>query len=207
VAGCELGGGKKREPAFGQAGGSGEREGGGVAGDLEPLPLAPLPRPLPVGVLPAPLGVPLAGDCLPLDLLPLPFAGEGMGGVTGAGWGTSRKASVTRNSQSSSRRGMKAAMRVSWTSASMYPSESCRSGTSWGRVTVSDEESGDERPRSRWRSKDCRRWSAVVAAGLRSKGSVDDVQILRRRSLMIWTRETLRFLARRTIVPHWLDER
>ena len=203
MAGCELGGGKKREPAFGRAGGSGES----VAGDLEPLPLAPLPRPLPVGVLPAPLGVPLAGDCLPLDLLPLPFAGEGMGGEAGAGWGTSRKASVTRNSQSSSRRGMKAAMRVSWTSASMYPSESCRSGTSWGRVTVSDEESGDERPRSRWRSKDCRRWSAVDAAGLRSKGSVDDVQILRRRSLMIWTRETLRFLARRTIVPHWLDER
>ena len=102
---------------------------------------------------------------------------------------------------------MKEAMRFSWISALMYPSGSCRSGTSWGRVTVSDEESGEERPRSRWRSKDCRRWSAVDAAELRRKGSVDEVLILRWSSLMIWTRGTLRFLARRTIVPHWLDER
>ena len=95
-----------------------------------------------------PLGVPFAGGCLPLARLPLPFTGGGTGGVVGAGCGTSRKASVMRINQSSSSRGMKAAMRVSWTSASMYPSESCRRGTSWGRVTVSDAESVEERPRS-----------------------------------------------------------
>ena len=45
------------------------------------------------------------------------------------------------------------------------------------------------------------------AAELTRKGSVAEVLILRWSSLMIWTREMLRFLARRTIAPHWLEER
>ena len=181
---CGLGGGKKREQAFGIVGGCDEGEREGSAGDLEPLPLAPLPRPLLDGVRPAPLGVALGEGCLPLDRSPLPFAGKGAGGVTGEDWGASRKASVTRISQSSSRRGIKEAMRVSWISASMYPSESWRSGTSWDRETESDAESGEERPRSRWRSKDCSRWRAADVTELWRMGTVD-VLILRWRSLMI----------------------
>ena len=183
-AACGRGGGRKREQAFGRVGGCDEGGREGSAGDLEPLPLAPLPRPLLDGVRPATFGVALGEGVLPLDRLPLPFAGKGAGGVAGEDKGASRKASVTRISQSSSRRGIKEAMRDSWTSASMYPSESWRRGTSWVRETESDAESGEERPRSRWRSKDWSRWSAVDVAGMRGMRPVD-VLILRWRSLMI----------------------
>ena len=57
-------------------------------------------------------------------------------------------------------------------------------GTSWVRETESDAESGEERPRSRWRSKDWSRWSAVDVAELWRMRTVD-VLILRWRSLMI----------------------
>ena len=83
--GGEFGGGTMGEPAFGLAGERGAGDWGSVEGDLEPLPLGPLPRALPEGVLPAPLGVLLAGGCLPMARLPLPFTGEGMGGEAGAG--------------------------------------------------------------------------------------------------------------------------
>ena len=102
---------------------------------------------------------------------------------------------------------MKAEISASWTSASRYPSEIWSLGTSWTRVTASDGASGDERPRSLWRSADCKRWSAVEAAELMRTGSVTDVLILSRRSSMICARGTLRLLARRTIAPHWLVER
>jgi hypothetical protein len=129
-----------------------------------------------------PLGVALGDGGLPLERLPRPFVRGGLGKVAGDGWGVSRKASVTRISQSSSERGINEAMRDSWMSASMYPSESCRIGTSWDRVTQSNGESGKDRPRSRWRSSDCSRWSAAVGAAGEGNG---DVQILHCRSLMI----------------------
>jgi hypothetical protein len=75
-------------------------------------------------------------------------------------------------------------------------------GTSWDSVTVSDAESGVERPRSRCRADDCKRRSAVEAAELTRRGSTTEMLSLRCSSLMRWTRGMLRFLAMRTIVPH-----
>ena len=79
------GGGKWKGRTVWLEGGGGEGEGGNARGDLEPLPLAPLPRALPAGDLPVPLGVPLEGGCLPPERLPRPFVGIGMGEVAGAG--------------------------------------------------------------------------------------------------------------------------
>ena len=59
-------------------------------GDLAPLPLAPLPRALLLGALPLPFGLPLAGDCLPPVLLPLPLEGMKLCGVVDAAHGASR---------------------------------------------------------------------------------------------------------------------
>ena len=88
----EVGGGGRAVAEGGEGWGEEAREGGdgrigGVGnamGDLEPLPLAPLPRALCTGDLPVPLGVPLAGDCLPPNRLPLPFLVVVAGGVVGA---------------------------------------------------------------------------------------------------------------------------
>ena len=88
--GGSHGGVGRRALAWGQGGGIDGKRAVGGRGDLDPLPLAPLPRALPAGERPVPLGELLARDCLPPDRLPLPFAGEGMGGLVGAGRVTSR---------------------------------------------------------------------------------------------------------------------
>ena len=143
-----------------------------------PRPLAPLPpRDLVEGDLPVPLDGPLGEDCLPPDRFPLPFAGARYGGEVETGWGASRKASVTRISQSSSWRGMKAATSVSCTSESRYPSESCRRGTSWVRDAAFEEVRADGRPMSWWRTADCRRWKAMVEGEL--YGDDSEMLILR----------------------------
>ena len=112
VAARELCSGKDRGQAFEVATG-GERDAEGVAGDLEPLPLAPLPLPLLEGARLLLLGAALGEGDLPLARLPLPFVRGGLGRVAGDGWEISRKASVMCISQSSSERGIKDAMRVS----------------------------------------------------------------------------------------------
>ena len=104
--------GKDRGQAFEVANG-GERDAEGAAGDLEPLPLAPLPLPLLEGVRLLFLGVALGEGDLPLVRLPLPFERGGLGRVAGKSKGVARKTSVMCISKSSSERGMKEAMRVS----------------------------------------------------------------------------------------------
>ena len=104
--------GKDRGQAFEVANG-GERDAEGVAGDLEPLPLAPLPLPLLEEVRQLLLGEALGEGDLPLVRLPLPFVRGGLDRVADDGRGVSRYASVMCKRRSSSGRGMKDAMRVS----------------------------------------------------------------------------------------------
>ena len=104
--------GRERGQAFDVAdGGMGEAE--RDAGDLEPLPLAPLPLPLLEGVRLLFLGMALGEGDLPLVRLPLPFERGGLGRVAGESKEVARKVSVMCISKSSSERGMKEAMRVS----------------------------------------------------------------------------------------------